>query len=66
MAPQPTKEDGFSFGPRTARRRGRDRVGDAARPALDPAESVHRGAERGCRVVRLNELALDHVSGTRS
>ena len=47
MAPNPTKDDHFSFGLWTVGWTARDPFGDATRPALDPVESVHRLSELG-------------------
>jgi xylose isomerase len=47
MAPQPTREDRFSFGLWTVGWPARDTFGDATRPPLDPVESVHRLSELG-------------------
>jgi xylose isomerase len=47
VAGEPTREDRFSFGLWTVGWRAADPFGDATRPALDPAESVHRLAELG-------------------
>ncbi|HUZ19070.1 MAG TPA: xylose isomerase [Acidimicrobiales bacterium] len=47
MAPQPTREDRFSFGLWTVGWQARDPFGDATRPPLDPVESVHRLSELG-------------------
>ena len=43
----PTPGDRFSFGLWTVGWRGRDPFGEATRPALDPAEAVHRLADLG-------------------
>ena len=45
----PTPEDKFTFGLWTVGWQARDPFGDATRPALDPAETVHRLAELGAR-----------------
>ncbi|MFG1608887.1 xylose isomerase [Actinoplanes sp. NPDC049265] len=47
MAPQPTREDKFSFGLWTIGWQARDAFGSASRPALDPIEAVHKLAELG-------------------
>jgi xylose isomerase len=47
MAPQPTKEDKFSFGLWTVGWQARDLFGDATRPVLTGVEAVHRLAELG-------------------
>jgi xylose isomerase len=47
VADEPTRDDKFSFGLWTVGWRAVDPFGDATRPALDPAESVHRLAELG-------------------
>jgi xylose isomerase len=55
MAPQPTKDDRFTFGLWTVGWPGSDPFGDATRPALDPVESVHRLAERGAAGVTFHD-----------
>ncbi|TCO44255.1 xylose isomerase [Actinocrispum wychmicini] len=47
MVAEPTRADKFSFGLWTVGWRAVDPFGDATRPALDPAEAVHRLAELG-------------------
>jgi xylose isomerase len=47
VAPQPTREDKFSFGLWTIGWQARDAFGSASRPALDPIEAVHKLAELG-------------------
>ena len=47
MAPQPTKEDKFSFGLWTVGWQARDLFGDATRPFLSGVEAVHKLAELG-------------------
>jgi xylose isomerase len=47
MAPQPTKEDKFSFGLWTIGWQARDMFGDATRPMLTGVEAVHKLAELG-------------------
>ncbi len=47
MAPQPTREDKFSFGLWTVGWQARDMFGEATRPALAGAEAVHKLAELG-------------------
>jgi xylose isomerase len=47
MAPQPTKEDKFSFGLWTVGWQARDLFGDATRPVLTGVEAVHKLAELG-------------------
>jgi xylose isomerase len=47
MAPQPTKEDKFSFGLWTVGWQARDLFGEATRPALSGVEAVHKLAELG-------------------
>ncbi|MEV6522204.1 xylose isomerase [Longispora sp. NPDC051575] len=47
MALEPTPGDKFSFGLWTVGWQARDPFGDATRPALDPAETVHRLADLG-------------------
>ena len=42
MAPQPTRDDKFTFGLWTVGWQARDPFGDATRPALDPVETVPR------------------------
>jgi xylose isomerase len=55
VAPQPTREDRFSFGLWTVGWPARDPFGDATRPALDPVESVHRLAELGAYGVTFHD-----------
>jgi xylose isomerase len=47
MAPQPTKEDKFSFGLWTIGWQARDMFGEATRPVLAGVEAVHKLAELG-------------------
>jgi xylose isomerase len=47
MAPQPTKEDKFSFGLWTVGWRARDFFGEETRPVLAAVEAVHKLAELG-------------------
>src|SRR5215204_4204467 len=47
MAPQPTREDKFSFGLWTIGWQGRDMFGEATRPVLAGVEAVHKLAEIG-------------------
>ena len=47
MAPQPTREDKFSFGLWTIGWQARDMFGEATRPVLAAVEAVHRLAELG-------------------
>ncbi|MBN9099691.1 MULTISPECIES: xylose isomerase [unclassified Pseudonocardia] len=47
MAPQPSREDHFSFGLWTVGWPAADPFGVATRPALDPVESVHRLSDLG-------------------
>jgi xylose isomerase len=47
MAPQPTKENKFSFGLWTIGWQARDMFGDATRPMLTGVEAVHKLAELG-------------------
>ena len=47
MAPQPTRDDKFSFGLWTVGWNGTDPFGDATRPPLDPVEAVEKLAELG-------------------
>ncbi|SDZ14348.1 xylose isomerase [Geodermatophilus africanus] len=54
-APQPTKDDRFTFGLWTVGWQARDPFGDATRPALDPVESVHRLAELGAHGVTFHD-----------
>ena len=54
-APQPTKDDRFTFGLWTVGWQARDPFGDATRPALDPVESVHRLAELGAYGVTFHD-----------
>ena len=52
---QPAKTDKFSFGLWTVGWQGRDPFGDAARPPLDPVETVHRLAELGAYGVTFHD-----------
>ena len=54
-APQPTKDDRFTFGLWTVGWPARDPFGDATRPALDPVESVHRLADLGAYGVTFHD-----------
>src|SRR5215208_885741 len=47
MAPQPTKEDKFSFRLWTVGWRARDFFGEATRPVLAAVEAVHKLSELG-------------------
>jgi xylose isomerase len=47
MAPQPTKEDKFSFGLWTVGWQARDMFGDATRPPLSGVEALHKLSELG-------------------
>ena len=47
MAPQPTKEDKFSFGLWTVGWQARDLFGEATRPVLAAVEAVNKLAELG-------------------
>ena len=47
MAPQPTKEDMFSFGLWTVGWQARDMFGEATRPVLAAVEALHKLAELG-------------------
>ena len=47
MAPQPTREDKFSFGLWTVGWQARDLFGEATRPVLAGVEAVHKLAELG-------------------
>src|ERR687885_2958952 len=47
MAPQPTREDKFSFGLWTVGWQARDLFGEATRPVLAAVEAVHKLAELG-------------------
>ena len=51
----PTPEDKFTFGLWTVGWQARDPFGDATRPALDPAETVHRLAELGAYGVTFHD-----------
>ncbi|WHM40105.1 xylose isomerase [Streptomyces sp. BPTC-684] len=51
----PTPEDKFTFGLWTVGWQGRDPFGDATRPALDPAATVHRLAELGAYGVTFHD-----------
>ena len=55
MAPQPTRDDKFTFGLWTVGWQARDPFGDATRPALDPVETVHRLAELGAYGVTFHD-----------
>ena len=55
MAPQPTREDRFSFGLWTVGWPGRDPFGDATRAPVDPVESVHRLSELGAYGVTFHD-----------
>jgi xylose isomerase len=55
MAPQPTRDDRFSFGLWTVGWPARDPFGDATRPPLDPVESVQRLAELGAYGVTFHD-----------
>jgi xylose isomerase len=55
MAPQPSKDDHFTFGLWTVGWPGRDPFGDATRPPLDPVESVHRLHDLGAYGVTLHD-----------
>ncbi|MCD0483585.1 xylose isomerase [Streptacidiphilus sp. ASG 303] len=53
--PTPTPADKFTFGLWTVGWQGRDPFGDATRPALDPAETVHRLAGLGAYGVTFHD-----------
>jgi xylose isomerase len=55
MAPQPTRDDKFTFGLWTVGWQARDPFGDATRPPLDPVETVHRLAELGAYGVTFHD-----------
>jgi xylose isomerase len=55
MAPEPTRDDRFSFGLWTVGWPARDPFGDATRPALDPVESVHRLSDLGAYGVTFHD-----------
>ena len=55
MAPQPTRDDKFTFGLWTVGWQARDPFGDATRPAVDVVESVHRLAEMGAYGVTFHD-----------
>ena len=57
MAPQPTREDKFSFGMWTIGWQARDMFGEATRPVLAAVEAVHKLAELG--------RVRDHLSRRR-
>ena len=59
----PTPDDKFTFGLWTVGWQARDPFGDATRPALDPAETVHRLAELGAYGVTFHD---DDVARARS
>lgn len=54
-APQPTREDKFTFGLWTVGWQARDPFGDATRAAVDPVETVHRLAELGAAGVTFHD-----------
>ena len=64
MAPQPTREDRFSFGLWTVGWQGVDVFGPASRPPLDPVEAVHRLAGLGAAAVTFHDddLVPDEVT----
>ena len=65
MAPQPTRDDRFSFGLWTVGWPARDPFGDATRPPLDPVETVHRLAELGAYGVTFHDDDLDPLRHRR-
>ncbi|WP_327088327.1 xylose isomerase [Nonomuraea sp. NBC_01738] len=62
---EPTPQDLFTFGLWTVGWQGRDPFGDAARPPLDPVESVHRLAELGAYGVSFHDDDLLAVEPDR-
>jgi xylose isomerase len=55
MAPQPTREDKFSFGLWTVGWQARDLFGEATRPVLAAVEAVHKLAELGAYGVTFHD-----------
>jgi xylose isomerase len=55
VAPQPTKDDRFTFGLWTVGWQGRDPFGDATRAPVDPVESVHRLSDLGAAGVTFHD-----------
>jgi xylose isomerase len=55
MAPQPTREDKFSFGLWTVGWQARDLFGEATRPVLAAVEAVHKLAEMGAYGVTFHD-----------
>ena len=55
MAPQPTRDDKFTFGLWTVGWQARDPFGDATREHVDPVETVHRLAELGAYGVTFHD-----------
>ena len=66
MSYQPTPADKLSFGLWTVGWQGRDPFGDAARPALDPVETVHRLAELGAYGVSFHDDDLIPFGSSQS
>ncbi|MBO3745933.1 xylose isomerase [Streptosporangiaceae bacterium NEAU-GS5] len=62
----PTPQDKFTFGLWTVGWQARDPFGDATRPPLDPAESVHRLAELGAYGVTFHDDDLLAVEPDRA
>jgi xylose isomerase len=52
---EPSRDDRFTFGLWTVGWQARDPFGDATRPPLDPAESVHRLAELGAYGINFHD-----------
>ncbi|MEV0247453.1 xylose isomerase [Nocardia sp. NPDC050712] len=63
---QPTRADKFSFGLWTVGWRGVDPFGAATRPALEPAEAVHRLAELGAYGITFHDDDLFPIDATET
>ena len=66
MAPQPTKEDKFSFGLWTVGWQARDMFGDATRPYLTGVEAVHKLSELGAYGLTFHDDDLIPPGGSSS
>jgi xylose isomerase len=55
VAPQPTREDNFSFGLWTVGWQARDMFGEATRPVLAAVEAVHKLAELGAAGITFHD-----------
>jgi hypothetical protein len=64
MAPQPTKEDKFSFGLWTVGWQARDLFGEATRPVLSGVEAVHKLAELGAYGITFHDDDLIPPGGS--